>query len=277
MLDRIGLIASLEGLSIRDIPVPEFCDTNAVRARYRAMADDGAALAALTQAALAFGVASLRMPLFALRAARASAALDGRDAPDESDLALAAALVIAPRATRLPAPPPQESQEASPPEPSQNPESEAEQAKTAERPLEEMVLEAVRAALPEKLLAALIAEAGRAVRSGSGQGQERKAALRGRPAGVLRGDPRNGRRLAVLDTLRAAAPWQRLRGAERQDGRLAIRKDDFRIKRFRERSETETIFVVDASGSAALHRLAEAKGAVECCWPIAMCGAIAWR
>ncbi|MBC7580035.1 MAG: VWA domain-containing protein, partial [Tardiphaga sp.] len=32
---------------------------------------------------------------------------------------------------------------------------------------------------------------------------------------------------------------------------------------FRARSETATIFVVDASGSAALHRLAEAKGAGE--------------
>jgi magnesium chelatase subunit D len=33
--------------------------------------------------------------------------------------------------------------------------------------------------------------------------------------------------------------------------------------RFKQRAETTTIFVVDASGSAALHRLAEAKGAVE--------------
>jgi magnesium chelatase subunit D len=45
--------------------------------------------------------------------------------------------------------------------------------------------------------------------------------------------------------------------------RVLVRKDDFRISRFKQRSETATIFVVDASGSAALHRLAEAKGAVE--------------
>ena len=36
-----------------------------------------------------------------------------------------------------------------------------------------------------------------------------------------------------------------------------------RILRFQQKSETATLFVVDASGSAALNRLAEAKGAVE--------------
>ena len=44
---------------------------------------------------------------------------------------------------------------------------------------------------------------------------------------------------------------------------MIVARDDFRITRFRHRSETLTIFVVDASGSSAIHRLAEAKGAVE--------------
>jgi magnesium chelatase subunit D len=44
---------------------------------------------------------------------------------------------------------------------------------------------------------------------------------------------------------------------------VEVRRDDFRVTRYKERSETTTIFVVDASGSSALHRLAEAKGAVE--------------
>jgi magnesium chelatase subunit D len=89
---------------------------------------------------------------------------------------------------------------------------------------------------------------------------------RGRPVGATRGDPRSGVRLSVLDTLRAAAPWQGIRLRERQGRpgpRIEVRRDDFRIKRFKHRTETTTIFVVDASGSAALHRLAEAKGAIE--------------
>ena len=42
-----------------------------------------------------------------------------------------------------------------------------------------------------------------------------------------------------------------------------MRKDDFRITRFKKRSQATIIFVVDASGSAAVARLGEAKGAVE--------------
>jgi magnesium chelatase subunit D len=83
---------------------------------------------------------------------------------------------------------------------------------------------------------------------------------------VRRGAPRGGARLNVLETLRAAAPWQRLRsrktGADR-NARVIVLREDFRINRFKHRSQTTTIFVVDASGSSAAHRLAEAKGAVE--------------
>jgi magnesium chelatase subunit D len=70
----------------------------------------------------------------------------------------------------------------------------------------------------------------------------------------------------VVETLRAAAPWQRVRAREAAGDaspRVHVRPDDFRIVRFKQRTPTTTIFVVDASGSAALHRLAEAKGAVE--------------
>ena len=44
---------------------------------------------------------------------------------------------------------------------------------------------------------------------------------------------------------------------------VLVRPDDFHIARRAQRRETTTLFIVDASGSAALHRLAEAKGAVE--------------
>lgn len=75
------------------------------------------------------------------------------------------------------------------------------------------------------------------------------------------GTPGGGLRLSLIDTLRAAAPWQKLRTGG--PDRIRIRRDDLRIRRFETRAEAVTIFAVDASGSSALARLAEAKGAVE--------------
>jgi magnesium chelatase subunit D len=68
----------------------------------------------------------------------------------------------------------------------------------------------------------------------------------------------------VLATLRAAAPWQKLRRSQAGGaGRIQVRKSDFRVGAYKHRTQSITIFLVDASGSAALHRLGEAKGAIE--------------
>ena len=218
-------------------------------------------LEALCGTALALGIGSLRAPLLALRVARAAAALAGRAAVTEADAALAARLVLGPRATQLPAaeppepePPPSEDQpppEDTPPPPP--PEAEA---------LQDILLAAAAASMPAGLLNQLRLAGGPGRASAPGKaGQQKQSPKRGRPIGSRAGALRGGSRLALVETLRAAAPWQRLRGAT--PGRLAIRPEDLRILRFREKSETATIFVVDASGSAALNRLAEAKGAVE--------------
>ncbi|MDP4024883.1 VWA domain-containing protein [Methylobacterium sp. NEAU 140] len=217
-------------------------------------------LATLCAVAEAFGVASLRGPVLAARVARALAA----GAPvGEADAVAAARLVLAPRATRLPAA--DAEPEASPPEdqraedrpPQDDPPEQDAEAGAAE----EVVLEAVRAAIPQNLLAALIAGAPRLAGSAGRSGAPAQGARTGRPVGSRRGDPRRGR-LDLLATLRAAAPWQALRRGP-ETGRIVVRRDDLRIKTLRQRTETTTVFCVDASGSSALERLAEAKGAVE--------------
>lgn len=138
--------------------------------------------------------------------------------------------------------------------------------------LQDQMTAAAQAAIPAGLLASL---AGAALFSkGGGAGGRRGAAGRpaqsGRPLSSRRGSLRSGSRLDLLATMRAAIPWQRLRLAEREQrgfepaaARLLLRRDDFHIKRYRRPNETTTVFVVDASGSQALNRLAEAKGAVE--------------
>ena len=209
-----------------------------------------AALRALAATGLALGIESPRATLLAIRTAQLLA--DGA-APDEDALATAARLVLAHRATRMPGTP--ESQ-APPPPPTDQGEPEIGDT------LDDVVLEAVTAALPPDVLAAMAAGAGRRTSTGSGGGERRKSPMRGRPLGARAGLPRGGARLALIDTLRAAAPWQKMRGAAAGD-RIAIRRDDLRIKRFETRADATTIFAVDASGSAAVARLGEAKGAVE--------------
>jgi magnesium chelatase subunit D len=83
--------------------------------------------------------------------------------------------------------------------------------------------------------------------------------------GVRAAAPGPGLRLSLIETLRAAAPWQRIRARDQANPRtrISVRRDDFRVMRVEQRTRTTTIFLVDASGSSALNRLAEAKGAVE--------------
>lgn len=227
-------------------------------------------VAALCSVAEALGIASMRAPLLALRVARLIAA---GEEPAEADLIEAARLVLAPRATRLPAPPqPDEDTGANeaPPEPPPPDTGEPPPDETGDppvdpsaRPPEEVVLDAVRAALPKDLLARLLAgdpplRSGTAGRAGAAAASP----LTGRPVGSRPGDPRRGR-IDLIATLRAAAPWQGLRRSENETRRIVVAPEDFRIRRLKRRSETTTVFCVDASGSAALERLAEAKGAVE--------------
>jgi magnesium chelatase subunit D len=141
--------------------------------------------------------------------------------------------------------------------------------------LEELLIEAIRAGIPPNALAQLSAGLGRAnSKQGSkGQfGQLQKNANSGRPAESWRGLPKGGKRLDLLKTIRAAVPWQTMRQAEsrvtlsspnKQRSRIQIRADDLHIKRYQQRQGVVTIFLVDASGSSATQRLAEAKGAVE--------------
>ena len=270
----------------------------------RVRADDDF-VAALCETAAALGVDSVRAPMFALRVARAAAALDGRSDVQAADAVLAARLVLAPRATRLPATDEQASPPQDEPPPQEPPESDGEDGTpppSEVRQFPDQVLQAALSALPPGLLARLAAGASvRSAQATAGRhGSTQASRLRGRPIGVRQGEPRSGARLALVETLRAAVPWQRLRRAERAASATAgapntapgsaadptpgarpapgaglmppappggpvvlVRSQDFRVRRFQQRRTTTAIFVVDASGSAALHRMSEAKGAVE--------------
>ncbi len=214
----------------------------------------------LTRAAVALGVQGHRADLFAQLAARASAALALRDAVQREDLELAVRLVLVPRATQQPTAPPTEpppatetppqSSEDSPPDPPTEPPADGDVELTEE------VLAALAIDLPD-VLATLPFRSARGGRSGSRGSTD---GTRGRHVTSVPGTPREGR-LDVIATLRAAARWQRLRPhGVRQ---VVVRGEDIRIKRFRDKAGALFVFAVDASGSMALNRMRQAKGAVH--------------
>jgi magnesium chelatase subunit D len=260
----------IDGKSLASVPAIDSAEVGLARRRLPMVQMDAAQIEVLVATADACGVGGARAVLGAVRTARACAALARRDAVSADDLTVAATLVLAPRATRVPVVAP-ESAESEPPPPSAPesastpPPDASKQAEPDDRPIEDVLREATRAAMPPDLLATLLARAGDAVQQTGRVGEETFSLVRGRPRGTLRGDPRGGARLHVIDTLRSAAPWQRVRGrALTGDGsRVQIRRDDFRVRRFVERTGTTVIFIVDASGSSAIARLGEAKGAIE--------------
>lgn len=294
--DRLALAVELDGLDPRSVPEPGPSPAGlaAARARLCAVTIEDDAVDALCRAAWALGVPSLRAVVLAAAVARAHAALEERPRVEAADLQVAARLVLGPRATRSPSeveapardeapaaepPPPADPAEldaSAPPEPDDPDDDDAEPPAASDAPepptgapaLDELVLEAAKSGIPGGLLDALrVGPSTRHAPRSAGRSGATKASTRGgRPVGTIAAPPSHGARLHVLETLRAAAPWQRLRRRERpsaRPGRLDVRKEDLRVRRLRQRTETCVIFAVDASGSAAQHRLAEAKGAVE--------------
>jgi magnesium chelatase subunit D len=277
LLERLAFhldLAAVDELSF--LPPFSIRQIEAARRSAASVQCGGDILRALCGVASDFGVNAIRAPILALKVARLHAALAARVEANDEDAIVAARLVLLPRATVLPAPESAaheepEAQDREQSELGQSEESECadsdQEESTPREPLADIVLDAVKATLPSGLLAKL--QAGSPGRSGSvtcgRAGLLRNAASRGRQIGARKGDIKSGARLHLVETLRSAAPWQALRRKESSaaPGRVAVRREDFRVIRFKHRTETATIFVVDASGSSAMQRLAEAKGAVE--------------
>lgn len=285
LLDRLALHIDLTGIPVQ-VRDPPFCIEALASCRDRMgsirVLDD--VLVSLCETAAVLGILSLRAPWLALRAARAAAAIHGRSEVAREDIELAARLVFAPRATQFPADAPAQTSQAEPDasaEGDRDPVSECDAGSQCDRESErasdpspeskqltDRIVAAAAAALSPELLSVLRNKSAGLMSTHQGKRGfgDRWVVRGGRPAGTRAGEFRSGARLSVIETLRAAAPWQRVRNVLRgpgADSRICVRKEDFRILRFKRRSQQTTIFLVDASGSTALNRLAEAKGAVE--------------
>ena len=303
---RMAFLLNLDSIGWRDLPetdndfLPDAESLRDASENFSNVSISEDSVNALVGVAEHLGVVSIRALSLAMNTAKCLAAFDKEDEVTSMHLQRAIALVLSPRATRMPQSAPPEEEEI-PSDPDEQAESEqdpldqeplppletpppdtaedqkqeeAEQESKAEnpQPLEDEILEAAQAAIPSDILARLadLADLKSPKGMGGKTGAVKIGRMRGRPLGNMPGMPEGGKTLSIIDTLRAAIPWQAVRRAEMKAagkiiplGKILIRKEDFRIKRYQERTQTLTMFIVDASGSSAMHRLAEAKGAVE--------------
>ena len=224
-----------------------------------------AQIQSIVVSAIQFGIDDIRPAYMTIAAAQYLATLDDRVTVEQNDLTLAATLILAHRAQIVPEETDEYQQDDTQKENEDVDKEENRQKNNNEINLPtEVLIEAIKASLPENIYEHLKNNIRQKAKTGSGFGNRQKSRVKGRPKPSRNVPPGDQERIDIVSTLRSAAPWQKLRKRQLKTSKnIVILPGDLHTFNFEDRSERVIIFLVDASGSAAMNRLGESKGAIE--------------
>lgn len=287
--DRLALRIDLDGIGWHHVErsAMETWALSRPRSDWRGVSLDDRLLKALAAFSSSTGHHSTRILGHLARTARLLACREGRKAVAEEDvlgalrLCLGIRLVPTQEPTKVETPPPengsdQSSESAAADEPSGHEPQSATTTPAQLDSLTEMLAAVEAGTLSADPWLSICLRPTRSSGLAGKSGGLRKNARRGRPFGIGLSPPHPEARPDIVATLRAAAPFQKIRAAQRLalsapqllpsaaiGPRAYVTRDDFRYVRLRHAAPSTAIFVVDASGSTALERLGETKGAIE--------------
>ena len=270
LTDRLAFSVSVDNLHYTQIKNISFnlAKIKSAKQILESIPIDPNVIQTLTEVSLKLGIDSLRAPILASYAARASAAFSKNSKIMEEDIFTSIKLVLSHRAKVLPEiEDTNETDGQNEPSPKEDNDEEATEANQESTIPAEMLLDAIKSSLSPEVLKNLIDKSKnlKASKANSGSGKRKLSNRRGRPLPSRAGKLDNTKRLDVVETLKSAAPWQTIRKkrSTRSCSNIIIRSSDIKIKRHEEQSDRLIIFSVDASGTSAMGRLGETKGAIE--------------
>ena len=214
-----------------------------------------------------FSISNMHTIFSTLKVAKSICAYKGKKSVSREDITLAISLSMIHKAKKIPEF--QQQEKAKPPEQEQLRDDNESKANNSELNNEDkkMLIDALKISLPSNLIESLLSKNSQTISLGesAGSGEKNNNFSAGRPIPSVNRKYSSDKRIDLMATLTKAIPWQKIRSSSitKKNRKIIIYPQDIMIKRFEKQSERLLIFLVDASGSNAIGRLAEAKGAIE--------------
>jgi magnesium chelatase subunit D len=213
-----------------------------------------------------FSISNMHTIFCTLKVAKAICAYKGEKRVSREDINLAISLSMIHKAKKIPEF--QQEEKAKSAENERLRDNDESKANNSELNSEDkkMLIDALKIFLPNNLIESLLSKNSQTIRvtESAGSGERNNNFSAGRPIPSISRKYSSDKRIDLMGTLTRAIPWQKLRSSSvTKNRKIIIYPQDIMIKRFEKQSERLLIFLVDASGSNAIGRLAEAKGAIE--------------